>query len=298
MVTPAHEGMHRIFEERPEILAPVFGALGIPFPDKAAAYAVTSDVTETRPLVRHVDTVLRIEPSDGDDFLLAVEAQERRDPAKSASWAYYVAYLQSKYRMPVLLLVVCRDRATAKWAAGPFECGARGWTVQRTHPLVVGPDNLPAVTDRRTAAEKPAMTAFSALTHANSAVGDAILDVLGHALAGMEQSAAQYFSQFLDTALGTTPAGEKWRNIVSFVNYFPGRGTLLERTFNEGTATGEAKGVLSVLKVRGIPVPDHIREQITSCLDPVRVSEWLDRAETVERAEDLFADTPETPESV
>ncbi|MFG3047164.1 hypothetical protein ACGFZR_19820 [Streptomyces sp. NPDC048241] len=84
---------------------------------------------------------------------------------------------------------------------------------------------------------------------------------------------------------------------MSFVNYFPGRGTLLERTFNEGTATGEAKGVLSVLKVRGIPVPDHIREQITSCLDPVRVSGWLDRAETVERAEDLFTDTPEAPET-
>lgn len=56
--------------------------------------------------------------------------------------------------------------------------------------------------------------------------------------------------------------------------------------------------MLSVLKVRGIPVPDHIREQITSCLDPVRVSGWLDRSETVERAEDLFTDTPETPESV
>ncbi|MGP4046710.1 hypothetical protein [Streptomyces sp. 2A115] len=31
MVTSAHEGMHRIFQERPEILAPVFGLLGVPF---------------------------------------------------------------------------------------------------------------------------------------------------------------------------------------------------------------------------------------------------------------------------
>ncbi|MEY9993590.1 hypothetical protein ABIE67_005622 [Streptomyces sp. V4I8] len=30
MVTSAHEGMHRIFQERPEILAPVFGVLGVP----------------------------------------------------------------------------------------------------------------------------------------------------------------------------------------------------------------------------------------------------------------------------
>ncbi|QEU93575.1 hypothetical protein CP970_24075 [Streptomyces kanamyceticus] len=33
MVGSAHEGLHRIFQERPEILAPVFRALGIAFPD-------------------------------------------------------------------------------------------------------------------------------------------------------------------------------------------------------------------------------------------------------------------------
>ncbi|MEU3984762.1 hypothetical protein AB0F77_32665 [Streptomyces sp. NPDC026672] len=299
MVTSAHEGMHRIFEERPEILTPVFGVLGIDLPEKAAAYAVTADVTETRPLARHVDTVLRIEPSDGEDFLLAVEAQERRDPKKAASWAYYVAYLQSKYGLPVLLLVVCRDRTTAKWASGPFDCGTRGWTAQRTHPLVVGPDNLPAITDPRTAAEKPAMAAFSALAHANSPGSDAILDALGQALAGMAPNAARYFSQFLDTALGTTPAGDKWRNIVTFVNYFPGRGTIIEKAYldgvaegkAEGKAEGEVKGVLAILELRGIPVSDDVRDRITACTDLTRANDWLDRAGTVERAEDLFVET-------
>ncbi|MEU6684470.1 hypothetical protein [Streptomyces sp. NPDC046832] len=157
MVTSAHEGMHRIFQERPEILSPVFGVLGIAFPEKAAVYAIGTDVTEARPLARHIDTVLRIGPSDGEDFLLAVEAQERRDTKKESSWPYYVSYLQAKYGLPVLLLVVCRDRATTKWATGPFSCGTRGWIAQMTYPLVVGPDNLPMITDPRTAAEKPAM---------------------------------------------------------------------------------------------------------------------------------------------
>jgi len=112
MVTSAHEGMPRIFQERPEILSPVFGVLGIAFPEKAAVYAIGTDVTEARPLARHVDTVLRIGPSDGQDFLLAVEAQERRDTKKESSWPYYIAYLQAKYGLQVLLLVVCRDRAT------------------------------------------------------------------------------------------------------------------------------------------------------------------------------------------
>ncbi|WP_406172758.1 hypothetical protein [Streptomyces sp. NBC_00996] len=167
--------------------------LGIALPDKATVYAIVSDATESRPLERHIDTVLRVSPSDGDDFLLAVEAQERRDPKKASSWAYYVAYLRAKYGLPVLLLVVCRDRATAKWATGPFDWGARGWTVQWTYPLVVGPDNLPVITDARTAAAKPAMAAFSALAHANSSDIDAILDALGRALAGMDWSAASYF---------------------------------------------------------------------------------------------------------
>ncbi|WP_190072572.1 hypothetical protein [Streptomyces lanatus] len=153
MVTSAHEGMHRIFQERPEILAPVFGVLGVPLSAKATVDAVTTDVTETRPLERRVDTVLRVGPSDGEDFLLAVEAQSGKVPGKEASWAYYIAYLQAKFGLPVLLLVVCQDRATAKWAAGPFDCGTRGWTALRTHPLVASPENLPVITDARTAAK-------------------------------------------------------------------------------------------------------------------------------------------------
>jgi hypothetical protein len=294
MVTSAHEGMHRIFQERPEILAPVFKALDIGLPEKAAVYAIATDATEAKPLARHVDTVLRVEPSDGDAFLLAIEAQERLDTKKESSWPYYIAYLRTKYDLPVLLLVVCRDRATTKWAAGPFSCEARGWTAQETYPLVIGPDNLPPITDARTAAEKPAMAAFSALTHAKGPDIDAILDALGRALAGMDSNNVDYFYQFLDSALGESPAGDTWRNIMTFVNYFPGRGHLMERTFLEGEAKGkaegEARGVLRVLEVRGIPVSDAVRERIATCTDLDRVTHWLDLAGTVEQAEDLFTE--------
>ncbi|MFD4559319.1 hypothetical protein ACFWP5_34205 [Streptomyces sp. NPDC058469] len=296
MVTSAHEGMHRIFQERPEILTPVFGVLGIALPEKAAVYAITSDVTETRPIARHIDTALRVCPSDGEDFLLAVESQERRDDRKEVSWPYYVAYLQSKYKLPVLLLVVCRDRATAKWAAGPFDCGTRGWTVQRTCPLVVGPDNLPMITDARTAARNPAMAAFSALTHANNRECDAILDALDQALMGMDTDASDYIYQFLDVTLGETPAGDKWRSIMGFVNYFPGRGHLMERAYLEGQAEGKAEGkaageaalILRLLEKREILVSEDIRERITSCTDLDTLTLWFDRALTVTASEDLF----------
>lgn len=304
MVTSAHEGMHRIFQERPEILTPVFRTLGLPLTEKATVEVITGDATETRPLARHVDTVLRVGPSDGDDFLLAVEAQGKQDPKKEASWAYYVAYLQSKYRLPVLLLVVCRDRATAKWAAGPFDCETRGWTAQRTYPLVIGPDNLPVITDARTAAEKPAMAAFSALTHANDPDADAILDAMGQALKDMTGEAADYFYQFLDVTLAETPAGAKWRNIMGFVNYFPGRGHVMEKAYLAGEAEGQAKGraegkrdgILRVLEVRELPIPNTARDRITSCTDLARLDDWLDRAGTVTDVEELFSGDAEFSE--
>jgi hypothetical protein len=68
---------------------------------------------------------------------------------------------------------------------------------------------------------------------------------------------------------------------MSFVSYFPGRGTVRETAYlegkTEGRAEGEAKGILSVLEVRGIPVTDSGRERITSCTDLDRMDTWLER---------------------
>ncbi|MEU9332062.1 hypothetical protein AB0D49_02730 [Streptomyces sp. NPDC048290] len=296
MVTSAHEGMHRIFQERPEILTPVFDLLGIELPQKSTVEAIVSDATENRPLARYVDTVLRVTPADGDAFLLAVESQEKRNPKKEVSWPYYVSYLQSKYDLPVLLLVVCRDRATAKWATGPFACEARGWTAQRTYPLVVGPDNVPMITDERTAAEKPAMAAFAALTHANNPRVEAILEALARGSKGLSLEDSDFIVQFLDAALGNSPAGDKWRNFMGFINYFPGRGTVMERAYlegkeegrEEGMAEGAAKGVLRVLEVRGLTVSDDLRARITASTDLPLLARWLDLAGTVETVEELF----------
>ena len=303
MVTSAHEGMHRIFQERPEILAPVFGVLGVPLSAKATVDAVTTDVTETRPLERRVDTVLRVGPSDGEDFLLAVESQSGRVAGKEWSWAYYIGYLQAKYGLPVLLLVVCQDRATAKWAAGPFDCGTSGWTALRTYPLVAGPDNLPVITDARTVAKNLPLVVLSALAHARSREGDAILEAIGRALLELldtDPATATYFFDFLEVTLGKTPAGEKWKALMStFVSYFPGRGTVRETAYLEGKAEAlvedRALMILRVLEKRGIAVHEDTRQRVTSCTDLDTLTAWFDRSLTVATAEGLFSEDPVLP---
>lgn len=299
MVTSTHEASHRIFQDHPEVLAPIFGALGLPLPAKAAIEPLTPDATELKPLERRVDTVLKVEPSEGEGFLLAIEAQTRRAPDKGANWSYYVAYLRAKLGLPVLLVAVCRNRTTASWAAGPFECRVGPWTTQVTRPFVLGPDSVPRISDESTVAREPALATFSAIVHSESAEIAAVLGVLARGMRSFDKPTAKYWSELLEIGLADTPARETWRELEKMVvSYFPGRGTVFEEAYLEGKAEGRAEGeaegkaeaVLRVLEVRGLPVSAEVRERVTSCADLGRLDVWLLRAVTAERVEDLFGD--------
>lgn len=262
MVTSTHETSHRIFQDHPEVLAPIFEALGLPPPAKADIVPLTPDATELKPLERRVDTVLRVEPSEGEPpFLLAVEAQTRRAPDKGVNWAYYVAYLRAKFELPVLLVAVCRSRKTARWAAGPFECKVGPWSSQITRPFVLGPDSVPEITDETLVAEQPALATFSAIVHSESRGIDAILNLLAHGMRAFDVATAKYWSEMLEVGLANTPARDRWRELEKVViSYFPGRGTVFEEAYYDGEAKGEAKGmakaVLRLLENRGLAVSD------------------------------------------
>ncbi|MFJ6697268.1 hypothetical protein ACIQM4_14510, partial [Streptomyces sp. NPDC091272] len=212
MVTTSHEASHRIFQEKPELLAPIFRLLGADVPEKASVEVLTPEATEIRVLERRVDSVLRVTPCDGPPFLLAIEAQGRRDPDKERSWRYYLGFLESKHRMPALLLVVCRDRATAAWAAGPFACAAQGWTALTVRPMALGPDNVPVITDPEEAARDLTMATFSAMTHGNEPQAPAILEALARALGAVDPTSRDYYAELLEIGLGDSPARTTWRN--------------------------------------------------------------------------------------
>lgn len=121
---PAPRGDAPHLPARPRTLQPCLTLLGVDAPTPVKATALPTDLTETSPAERRVDTLLRLEKStEQSAFLLAIEAQGKKDPDKSASSAYYTAYLWTKYRLPTALLVVCQDHATAKWPQQPVSSG-------------------------------------------------------------------------------------------------------------------------------------------------------------------------------
>ncbi|MFD4610158.1 hypothetical protein [Streptomyces sp. NPDC058451] len=293
MVSSPHEAMHRIFQEYPGLFSGVSEVLGIDFPPPTSVTVLPNDLTETSPVERRVDTLLRLEAEDDEPLLLAVEAQGGKDPDKPASWAYYASYLLTKYRLQPMLLVVCQDRATAEWAAREVTFGPRQWPLLTLRPLVAGPHNMPVITDPTEVRKDLALATLSAITHATHPGAGAILKSMTTVLRDTPQSIANPIIEFIAQGLGKHPAAQLWRKLVAVDLSFY-KSPLSEEIREEGRAEGEARraaeDVLDILEVRGIDVPETIRERITDCGDPEILRYWLRRAVTAPTAEDIFTD--------
>ncbi|MEY9841811.1 hypothetical protein [Streptacidiphilus sp. EB103A] len=287
MVSSSHEAMHRIFQEDPGIFARTFTALGLPFPEPIAVSLLPTDLTEIQPLERRVDRLLQIDTASGTSYLLAVEAQGKKDADKPGNWAYYLAHLYAKYRLAPVLLVTCQDRATAQWAAEPVTIGVAGWDTLTVRPLVLGPHNVPAITDPAVAAADIPLATFSVITHGKDPNAAAILKALATALKTIDEDTAQIFAELTELGLGTAPAADLWRDLMTVdLDFFR------SQTSQRIRAEGIAFSVLHVLDRRDIRLSEEARQRVLDCDDQRLLVRWLDRALTVSDETELFEEDP------
>ncbi|WP_433889093.1 hypothetical protein [Streptomyces sp. CA-111067] len=287
--------MHQIFREDPGIFTRTFARLNITnstipaIPHPVSTVLLSGDVTEIQPLERRLDSLFRFDMADGESFLLAIEAQGKKDADKHGSWAYYMAYLHAKYAKPPLLLVVCQDDSTARWAARPYHLGEPYWQTLTVRPLVLGPHNVPAITDPAAAADDIPMAAFSAMTHCKQPEADMILRALATALKTADEDTADLFKELTELGLGKSPAAKTWRNLMAIPTSFF-RSETAEKLRDEGRAEGKARDILRILEFRSIEVGNIPRARIMRCTDLGILDLWFDRALAADRLEDVLRD--------
>ncbi|WP_282697554.1 hypothetical protein [Streptomyces sp. CC208A] len=293
MVSPPHEAMHHIFRHDLHLFSRLKDVLGLPLPAAVDAVVLPNDLTETKPVERRVDTLLRLDSAQDGSLLLAIEAQGKKDPAKPASWAYYVSYLWTKYGLPTVLLVVCQDRGTAEWAGQTVTYGPPGMPTLSIQPVAVGPHDMPAITDPAEAGEDLALAALSAIAHAGAPDIGEILKALSTALRYVPEIVADPIVELTAQGLNKRSDQENWRTLVA-ANLSFYKSYLSEEIRDEGRAEGRAQGsadaMLLVLEQRGLDVPDDVRDRVTACGDPDVLRTWLTRAVTAATAEEIFAD--------
>ncbi|WP_017593150.1 hypothetical protein [Nocardiopsis potens] len=60
------------------------------------------------------------------------------------------------------------------------------------------------------------------------------------------------------------------------------------RYHGRGKSEGEAEALPAVLEARGVGITERHREPVSSCTDAERLREWVVRAATATRAEQVF----------
>ncbi|RCG21872.1 hypothetical protein DQ384_35950 [Sphaerisporangium album] len=267
----------------------------MPLPDPVKVDIMNVDLTDLEPVPRWVDTLVMLHFPD-TQVIVAVESQTKKSEEKRRRWARYLAHLHDTHRCDVLLIVTSRNAATARWARDPYVVGLPEWPALTVRPLVLGPDNVPAITDKDKAADDVYFAILSAVVHARSRNVDAILDVLSDALREIDKQEAADLAEFTESGLGKGHARDVWRTLMDTKTHpyiselrAKGRQEGREEGREEGLVKGEAKSVLLVLEGRGLAVTDVQRERISSCTDIGQLEQWLRRAGTVATTDELLA---------
>lgn len=291
MPSTPHEVVIDLFQQQPALVAPLLTELGCALPDYETITTVPGDATVLAPTEYHADTVVAFHHQGRPVLAVVVEVQRRPDPDKRWSWPVYVTSLRARLRCRTLLLALCADARTARWAAKPIDIGYGNPSIGLC-PIVLDPSGVPVVTDLQAAADLPELAVLSAFAHPEHPEHRSIWLALLSALSALGGDRAALYYDFI---LSTLPAAARteWETLMAAgLHGYEYRSDFARTYFAEGEARGEARGeaksILTVLDARGITVPTQVRDRILGCADLEQLQKWLRKALEVNFAADLL----------
>ena len=277
----AHEILVDLFKNRPSLVAEILtDVLHVPLPAYTEARLASIDLTEIQPATYRADVVVLL-LLDGSVTVrvIVVEVQLDKKERKRFTWPTYLTVSRAIHECPADLLVVAPDPAVAAWCAEPIEIGPPGFVLW---PQVLRRSDIPVVTAAEEAARRPELAVLSAMAHGETEQGVTIASAVLPAIQGLDDDRARFYYDLVYNALNdaarqvleTMMKGYEYQS--DFAKKYYGQGRMEGRT--EGLAEGEAQAVLTVLRARGIAVPEAVQQRILAQKDPERLERWLQRA--------------------
>jgi hypothetical protein len=307
MLSREHETLVEIFRRHPELVVDFLRALGVEPPAHEAIQAEPADQTEVVPVPFRADLVVGFlvsGPSGKPVLRIVFEVQRCKKARTRFTWPVYAASERARHKCPALVLVYATTRAVARWAAKPIDMGGGNFF----RAIVIGPDVVPVVTDRRVAAAKPEVGVLSAVAHGRGPSARAIARAAIPALDKVPDELAVLYLDAILTAIGSLAeemVKEMAQTHVFQSEYLRGR---IQKGRDEGLAQGRDEGLaqgrdeglaqgriggmivalLAILDARGLPVSVAQRERMTTASDAVAIDAWIRRAASAVRTEDIF----------
>jgi hypothetical protein len=285
MLSIDHEGLIEFFRDQPSLAAELLtGPLGIAIPPFEAATLAPTEFNAVAPTEYRADMVITLTDGPAVVFAVVVEVQLKRDKGKQRSWPVYVATLHARVRCPVALLVMCPTTSVARYCGTPITVGVPGFVLT---PLVVGPREVPLVTDPDEARRHPLLAVLSALAHGAEEVhAKPLAESVYAALDFINQDNAQLYTDLVWRNLARP--GQIHLEALMTTAPYTFKSEFMLRVVAHGKAEGEAEAVLMVLEARGFTIPDELRARVTGCADEDQLRTWIRHAATAETLDEVF----------
>ncbi len=283
-----HEVLADLFRHRPLLAAELLQrVLDTPLPEFTDARLEGGDFPDIDPTEYRADAVIALTSNGTTALAIVVEAQLRPDPGKPWSWPVYLTTLRARLRCAVVLLVVCPSNRTAAWCRTPIPL-APGCVLT---PVVIGPTEVPVITDPASALENPEMTVLSAITHRNDDARDKILSVVASTIVDVPNG-----EMYIDLVMAVLPkAARDMLETLMSTGTYEYKSEFARRYYDRGEAQGEARGeargeaktLLKVLRHR-FSVPDSVAQRVEGCTDIEQLDTWTDRALSADTLDEVF----------
>ncbi len=284
--------MHHLFRDDPDLVRRALKVcLDEDFPQFNSVVVIDSDLTEIKTITREVDTALLVETDLGPEILVIEPQSKPPTQDKKRAWHWYLSYLEAYYKAPATLIILTADRAAAAACRRPITLGPERRPSATVHPLIIGPDNAPFITDSIVAGEDVMLAVLAALAHRLNPAINTALDALAGALHSIDIESAKFFAEYVVVGLGEGGAYDHWKGIIMTMTYpFASklREELMQKGRVEGRAEGLAQALLMVLTDHNVALSSEERTRIEACQDELLLSTWLHRASYATTAADVF----------
>ena len=278
MPSAIHEGLVLLFQANPGLAAILLGeVLGIELPEHTEVAEGTSSFSEMKPPEYRADSVALLKRADGSTAMtVIVEVQLSRKDRKKRDWLAYTAAANRQLGSEACVLVVTPDPAVATWARQPLKYGV----INAYTPLVIGPEQVPLLTDPEEAKKKPFLAILSAVAHGRDEVEQAVkaADLAREALVPLADGDV-YFD--LIKATLSEAARKAFEMLATSYEY-------QDHTIRRSYYKGKSEAILVLLRGRNVEVSAADEARIVECEDREQLDRMLLKAATAQSAAELF----------
>lgn len=283
-----HDSLLELFRNAAGSAAGLLRELNVQLPEYDGVCTASDNLSDLRPAEYRADLVLFLQRGVEKVMGVIVEVQLTPDKNKPYTWPAYVANLRARHRCPVCLLVITMESAVERWAARTIEIGPGS----RCVPWVLGPSNVPVVTDLQRAEANVELAVLSAIEHSRNPNVELAAKVTSAAIVASATLDAERSSLYFDILMHNLQEGARSAASKSMNRFgYEYKSDFARHYMAEGRAEGRMEVLLKQLASRFGPLTKSAQSRVRAASE-AQLADLAERVLTVQTVDEALSSLP------